>query len=74
VEELLPLPDVHARWLLLPHHGKYFRQHQEFVRRVAPLAIFVRAPEDYSSAKVLDALPFPPRLPGREGAMESPLK
>ena len=74
VEELLTLPDVHARWLLLPHHGKYFRQHQEFVRRVAPEAIFVSAPEGYSSAKVLDALPFPPRLTGREGAMEIRLK
>jgi competence protein ComEC len=74
VEELLTLPDLRARWLLLPHHGKYFRLHREFVRRVGPETILVSAPEGYSSAKVLDALPVPPRLTGREGAMEIPLK
>jgi competence protein ComEC len=74
VEELLTLPDVQARWLLMPHHGKYFRLHRDFVRRVAPEVIFVSAPEGYSSPKVLDALPIPPRLTGREGAMEIPLK
>src|SRR2546426_12706235 len=36
VAEILGLPDIRARWLLMPHHGKFFRQHQEFVRRVAP--------------------------------------
>jgi len=74
VEELLTLPDVRARWLLMPHHGKFFRQHQEFVRRVAPDAILVSAPEGYSSSKVIDALPRPPRLTGREGAIEIQLK
>ena len=74
VEELLTLPDVRARWLLMPHHGKYFRQHREFVRRVDPEVILVSAPEGYSSSKVLEALPVPPRLTGREGAVEIPLK
>jgi competence protein ComEC len=74
VEELLSLPDVTARWLLMPHHGKFFRQHQEFVRRVAPGEILVSAPEGYFSAKVIDALPRPPRLTGREGAIEIHLK
>jgi competence protein ComEC len=74
VEELLALPDLRARWLLMPHHGKFFRQHQEFVRRVGPEAILVSAPEGYSSAKVIDALPRPPRLTGREGAIEIRLK
>jgi len=74
VEELLALPDVRARWLLMPHHGKWFRQHQEFVRRVSPETILVSAPEGYSSAKVLDALPLAPRITGREGAIEILLK
>jgi len=74
VEELLTLPDVRARWLLMPHHGKLFRQHQEFVRRVGPEAILVSAPEGYSSSKVLDALPIAPRITGREGAIEILLK
>jgi competence protein ComEC len=74
VEELLTLPDVRARWLLLPHHGKLFRQHQEFVRRVGPDVILVSAPEGYSSSKVLDALPVAPRITGREGAIEIILK
>jgi len=47
VEELLTLPDLHAHWPLMPHHGKLFRQHQEFVRRVAPDVIVVSAPEGY---------------------------
>ena len=74
VEELLTLPDLHARWLLMPHHGKLFRQHQEFVRRVGPDVIVVSAPEGYSSARVLDALPLAPRITGREGAIEILLK
>lgn len=74
VEELLTVPDVRARVLLMPHHGKYFRQHRDFVRRVAPELILVSAPEGYSSAKVLDELPVPFRTTGREGAVEIPLK
>ncbi|MBV8882357.1 MAG: ComEC/Rec2 family competence protein [Planctomycetaceae bacterium] len=74
VEELFTLPDLRARWLLLPHHGKYYKQHEELVRRVNPDVILVSAPEGYSSSKVLNALPFPPRLTGREGAMEIQLK
>ena len=57
----------------MPHHGKFFRQHQEFVRQVAPEVILVSAPEGYFSSKVIDALPFPPRITGREGALEIPL-
>ncbi|HZF00087.1 MAG TPA: ComEC/Rec2 family competence protein [Planctomycetota bacterium] len=74
VEELMTLPEIRAKWLLLPHHGKYFRQHREFVRRVAPEVILVSAPEGYFSPKVLEALPLPPRVTGREGAIEIPLK
>jgi competence protein ComEC len=74
VEELLTLPDVRARWLVMPHHGKLFRQHQEFVRRVDPQSILVSAPEGYFSPKVIDALPLPPRITGREGAIEIHLK
>ena len=58
----------------MPHHGKFFRQHQEFVRRVAPEAILVSAPEGYFSSKVIDALPGTPRITGREGAIEIRLK
>jgi beta-lactamase superfamily II metal-dependent hydrolase len=58
----------------MPHHGKYFRQHRDFVRRVAPELILVSAPDGYSSAKVLDELPVPFRTTGREGAVEIPLK
>lgn len=74
VEELLTLPDVRARRLVMPHHGKMFRQHLEFVRRVAPETIFVSAPEGYYSAKVVDALPVRPRITGLEGAIEMSLK
>jgi competence protein ComEC len=74
VEELLALPELRARWLLMPHHGKLFRQHQEFVRRVGPESILVSAPEGYFSAKVIDALPVAPRITGREGAIEIMLK
>jgi hypothetical protein len=74
VEELLTLPDRRARWLLLPHPGKDFRLHREFVRRAAPEALFVSGPEGCASPKVLEALPVAPRLAGREGAMEIPLK
>lgn len=73
VEELLTVPDVRARVLLMPHHGKWFRQHREFVNRVAPETILISAPEGYSSPKVLEALPVPPRMTGREGAVEIPL-
>jgi len=74
VEELLTLPDVRARWLVLPHHGKFFRQHAEFVRRVAPDTILVSAPQGYFSTKVIDALPVAPHITGREGAIEMRLK
>jgi competence protein ComEC len=67
VEELLGLPDLRARVLILPHHGKHFRRHEEFVRRVDPDVIVVSAPRGYSSPRVLDALPFPARLTGEEG-------
>ncbi len=74
VEELLTLPDVRARWLVMPHHGKFFRQHQELVRRVGPETVLVSAPEGYFSSKVIDALPVRTRITGREGAIEIPLK
>jgi hypothetical protein len=43
-------------------------------KRVAPEIILVGAPEGYSSPKVLEALPFAPRLTGRERALEIELK
>jgi len=58
----------------MPHPGKLFRQHQEFVRRVGPEAILVSAPEGYSSSKVLGAPPIAPGIRGREGAIEILLK
>jgi len=74
VEELLTLPDLRARVLVLPHHGKYFRQHEEFVRRVAAETIIVSASEGYFSPRVIDALPVKPLITGREGAIEKLLK
>ncbi len=74
VEELLTLPNLNARVLLMPHHGKMFKQHQELVRRVGPQVIVVSAPRGYSSEKVLTALPFRPRITGEEGAIDIPLK
>ena len=59
---------------VLPHHGKFHRRHEDFVRRVAPEEILVSAPLGYGSAKVLDALPSPPRLTGQEGAIQILLK
>ncbi|HYF00186.1 MAG TPA: hypothetical protein VEJ18_14795, partial [Planctomycetota bacterium] len=70
VEELLGLPDLRARVLVLPHHGKHHRLHAELVRRVDPEMILVSGPEGYASPEVLQALPRPPRLTGREGAIE----
>jgi competence protein ComEC len=74
IEELLALPDLKARWLILPHHGKFHARHEEFVRRVSPEAVFSSAPVGYGSDKVLEALPVPARLTGREGALEILLK
>ena len=74
VEELLTLPDLKAKVLLMPHHGKMFKRHEEFVRRVAPETIVVSAPRGYSSEKVIAALPILPRITGLEGAIQIPLK
>ncbi len=73
-EELLTLPDLRAKVLVMPHHGKMFRQHVEFVRRVAPETVVVSAPKGYSSEKVLMALPVLPRVTGFEGAVEIRVK
>lgn len=70
VEELLTLPDLRARVLLLPHHGKFFKRHAELYRRVAPEAVVASAPVGYSSPKVLEASPVPVLITGREGAVE----
>ncbi len=69
-EELLTLPDLRARVLVMPHHGKYFRQHEELVRRVAADLVLVSAPEGYGSERVLGALRVRTLLTGREGAIE----
>lgn len=74
VEELLTLPDLRARILILPHHGKMFRQHEEFVRRVAPETILVSAPKGYYSEKVVLALPVLPLITGVDGAIQISLK
>lgn len=74
VEELLALPDLQARLLVMPHHGKYFERHEEFVRRVAPEAVVVSAPEGYYSPRVVQALPVPVFMTGREGCVEKLLK
>jgi competence protein ComEC len=74
VEALFGLPEIRADVLILPHHGKLYRQHEEFVRRVDPEEIVVSGPEGYASEKVLQALPLPPRITGREGAILIPLK
>ncbi len=74
VEELLALPDLKARLLVMPHHGKRFRRHEEFVRRVGPQHVIVSAPEGYYSPQVIEALPVPARITGREGAVEIVLK
>ena len=73
-EEVMTLPDIRAKVLLMPHHGKWFHLHAEFVRRVAPETILVSAPEGYYSEKVILALPILPRITGRDGAIEMPLK
>ena len=70
VEELLALPDLRARVLVLPHHGKFFKRFEEFYRRVGPEAVVASAPVGYSSSKVLEASPVPVLLTGREGAIE----
>jgi competence protein ComEC len=69
VEELLALPDLCARVLVMPHHGKFFKRHEDFVRRVSPEAIVVSAPSNYFSPRVIGALPRPPLITGREGAV-----
>jgi competence protein ComEC len=74
VEELLTLPDLRARILVMPHHGKYFERHEEFVRRVAPETIVVSAPEGYYSPRVVGGLPVPALITGRDGAVEKLLK
>ncbi len=75
VEELLTLPDIRARVLLMPHHGKYVKRHEELVRRVNPERIVVSAPKGYYSTRVVDALPqVPVHITGLEGAVEIVLK
>jgi len=74
VEELLSLPDLRARVLVMPHHGKYFRRHEELVRRVAPEAAVVSAPPGYFSPRLVETLPVPVRLTGREGAIQIVLR
>ncbi len=69
VEELLALPDLRARVLVLPHHGKFFKRHEEFVRRVAPETIVVSATRGYSSDRVLAPLRPGVRITGEEGAV-----
>jgi competence protein ComEC len=73
-EELMTLPDIRARALVMPHHGKWFHLHSDFVRRVGPETILVSAPEGYYSEKVILALPVLPRITGQEGAIEIRLK
>ena len=70
VEELLTLPDLKTRVLVLPHHGKFFKQHAELYRRAAPEAVVASAPDGYGSSKVLDASPVPVLLTGPRGAVE----
>jgi beta-lactamase superfamily II metal-dependent hydrolase len=74
VEELLTLPDLRARVLVLPHHGKSFKRPEELYRRVAPELVIASAPLGYASPKVLDASPVPVLLTGREGAIELELR
>ncbi len=74
VEELMSLPDLKTRFLILPHHGKFHRRHEDFARRVSPEEILVSAPLGYGSDRVLKALPVPPRLTGQEGAIQILLK
>ncbi len=69
VGELLTLPDLRARVLVLPHHGKHFRQHRELLERVYPEIILASAREGYYDACLLEALPFPARVTGLEGAI-----
>lgn len=74
VEELLTLPDLRARVLVMPHHGKYFKRHEDLVRRVGPETILVSAPRGYFSSRLVESLPTPVRLTGREGAIEMLLR
>jgi competence protein ComEC len=74
VEELLTLPDLRARVLVMPHHGKYFRRHEELLRRVAPGHVVVSAPPRYYSPRVMETLPVPPAITGHEGAIEITLR
>lgn len=73
-EELLTLADVRARVLILPHHGKYFENHAELVRRVAPELALVSAPEGYYSEDVVASIPVPVLITGRAGAIELELR
>jgi competence protein ComEC len=70
VEELLTLPDLRARVLVLPHHAKFHRRHEEFARRVGAQVTIASAPEGYYSPRVAAALDPPPLITGREGAIE----
>jgi competence protein ComEC len=70
VEELLALPDLRARVLVLPHHGKFHERHEEFARRVGAEVTVASAPEGYFSPRVAAALSPPPLITGREGAVE----
>jgi competence protein ComEC len=70
VEELLTLPDLSARVLVLPHHGKFFQRYADLYRRTSPELVIASAPVGYSSSKVLEASPVPLLLTGREGAIE----
>ncbi len=74
IEELLTLPDLRARILVLPHHGKHFKRHDELLRRVGPEAAIVSAPKGHYSPRVVDALKVPVRVTGREGAIQVVLK
>lgn len=74
VEELLTLPDLKARVLVMPHHGKYFKRHEELLRRVAPERVVVSAPRKHYSPRVMNSLPVPPAITGHEGAIEIVLR
>jgi competence protein ComEC len=70
VEELLGLPDLRARVLVLPHHGKFHERHEEFARRVGAELSIASAPDGYFSPRVLGSISPPPLVTGREGAVE----
>jgi len=74
VEEILTLPDLRARILVMPHHGKYFKRHEELVRRVDPERVIVSAPRGHYSPRVVESLAVPAHVTGREGAIQVVLK